>query len=90
MATTGKNEIWSAIFAAACNDFIMCEHHTGSTGTDNDKEQPNDVPEGDKDGPKQRKQGNLRGKKKLCNIARVVMEKEVQLSECLQILGPTE
>jgi hypothetical protein len=88
MAATGKTEIWSAIFAAASNDF-MCEHHTGSTGTDNDEEQPNGIPEGDEDGLKRRNQGNQRGKKKLFNIAKAVMEKEVQLSKCLQILGPT-
>jgi hypothetical protein len=53
MAATGKTEIWSAIFAAASNDF-MCEHHTGSTTgiSDNDKEQPNNVPAGDMDEPK--------------------------------------
>ena len=88
MAATGKTEIWLAIFAAASNDF-MCEHHTpGSTGID--EEQPNDVPEEHTDGPKRRKQGKRRGKKKTCDIVKVVMEKEVQLSECLHILGPTE
>jgi hypothetical protein len=76
MAATGKTEIWSAISRAASNDF-MCEHHTGSTGiSDNNKEQPNSVPEGNTDEPKQRKQGTRRGKKKLFDIAKVVMDKE--------------
>jgi hypothetical protein len=39
---------------------------------------------------KRRKRGNRRWKRKLFDIAKVVMEKEVQLSKCLQILGPTE
>jgi hypothetical protein len=39
-----------AIFAAASNDF-MYEHHIVSTGSDNNEEQPNNIPEVDMDGP---------------------------------------
>jgi hypothetical protein len=50
MAAMGKAEIWLAIFAAASNDF-MYEHHIVSTGSDNNEEQPNNIPEVDMDGP---------------------------------------
>jgi hypothetical protein len=60
------------------------------SGSDNNKEQANNALEGDTDGPKQRKRGNQRGKTKLFDIAKVVMKKEVQLFECLQVLDPTE
>ena len=105
MASTGKIEIMASIFAIALNDFMQ-EYHEQDDTHQEAANQPMVVPpavapvapaeaevpaqEEEDGGPKRRKCGNNRGKKKLFDLEQVVTEKEVLLAAVARTLGPNE
>jgi hypothetical protein len=72
MALTGKSEIMASVFAIASNDFM--QEYTDAKEEFYPEEpanQPAEAPTGgaeDYDGPRRRKRGNRRGKKKLLDL----------------------
>jgi hypothetical protein len=104
MASTGKSEIMASIFAIASNDFMQ-EYHEEVTHHEDAANQPMvappvapvapaetevSEPAEEDGGPKRRKRGNHKGKKKLFDLERVVKEKEVLLAAVAITLGPDE
>jgi hypothetical protein len=85
MALTGKGEIMASIFAIASNDFM--QEYT-------DKEETHPVepakPTGEAEedvGPRRRKRGNRKGRKKLFDLQAVVLKKEKELLGVANHLG---
>ncbi len=77
MASTGKSEIMASVFAIASNDFM--QEYT-------DKEETHPIepakPTGEAEedvGPRRRKRGNRKGRKKLFDLQAVVLKKEKEL-----------
>jgi hypothetical protein len=91
MASTGKGEIMASVFAIASNDFMQ-EYTDAKEETlqEEPANQPGEAPTGgveDDDGPQRRQRGNISGKKKLFDLQRVVLKKEMGLLEVARHLG---